>query len=146
MLSVNRNKEYTLYMVSVLLLFIYLFFGSAACRILFLWPRMEPVPFAVEAWNLNHWTTREVSILLHCWGLYYGPGYSLIYMFQGYLKRLYILLLLGKYSISVNYMWSFPGGSNGKESTYLCRKLQETQVQFPGLGRSPGGGNGNPLQ
>lgn len=33
---------------------------SAACRILFLWPRMEPVPSTVEAWNLNHWTTKEV--------------------------------------------------------------------------------------
>ena len=31
----------------------------------------------------------------------------------------------------------FPGGSDGKESTCNARD--------PGLGRSPGGGNGNPL-
>ena len=29
-----------------------------ACRILILQPGIEPVPFAVEAWMLHHWTTR----------------------------------------------------------------------------------------
>ena len=37
---------------------------------------------------------------------------------------------------------SFPGGSDGKESTCNERVLGLT----PGLGRSPGGGHGNPLQ
>ena len=36
----------------------------------------------------------------------------------------------------------FPGGSNGKESTCSVRDLGS----IPGLGRSPGGGHGNPLQ
>ena len=36
----------------------------------------------------------------------------------------------------------FPGGSNGKESACQCRRPGLT----PGLGRSPGEGNGNPLQ
>ena len=36
----------------------------------------------------------------------------------------------------------FPGGSEGKESTYNAGDLGST----PGLARSPGGGNGNPLQ
>ena len=36
----------------------------------------------------------------------------------------------------------FPGGSDGKESTYNVGNLGS----IPGLGRSPGGGNGNPLQ
>ena len=35
-----------------------------------------------------------------------------------------------------------PGGSDGKESTCNARDLD----LIPGLGRSPGGGNGNPLQ
>ena len=35
-----------------------------------------------------------------------------------------------------------PGGSDGKESTYNVGKLG----LIPVLGRSPGGGNGNPLQ
>ena len=35
----------------------------------------------------------------------------------------------------------FPGGSDGKESTCSVGYLGST----PGLGRSPGGGNGNPL-
>ena len=36
----------------------------------------------------------------------------------------------------------FPGGSDGKESTCNAGGLG----LIPGLGRSPGGGNGNPLQ
>ena len=36
----------------------------------------------------------------------------------------------------------FPSGSNGKESAYNAGDLGST----PGSGRSPGEGNGNPLQ
>ena len=36
----------------------------------------------------------------------------------------------------------FPGGSDSKESTYNAGDLGS----IPGLGRSPGGGHGNPLQ
>ena len=36
----------------------------------------------------------------------------------------------------------FPGGSDGKESACNVGDLGS----IPGLGRSPGGGNGNPLQ
>ena len=36
----------------------------------------------------------------------------------------------------------FPGGSDGKESTCNVEDLG----LIPGLGRSPGGGHGNPLQ
>ena len=36
----------------------------------------------------------------------------------------------------------FPGGSDGKESTYNMGDLGS----IPGLGRSPGGRHGNPLQ
>ena len=39
-------------------------------------------------------------------------------------------------------MWGFPGGSNGKESA--CDAGNPGSI--PGLGRSPGEGNGNPLQ
>ena len=31
----------------------------------FLWPRIKPVPPALKAWNLNHWTPWEGPIL-HC--------------------------------------------------------------------------------
>ena len=36
----------------------------------------------------------------------------------------------------------FPGGSDSKESAYNAGDLSSV----PGLGRSPGKGNGNPLQ
>ena len=42
-----------------MIFFIY-FFGCGACGILVPQPGMEPMPPAVEAPNLNHWTAREV--------------------------------------------------------------------------------------
>ena len=39
-------------------------------------------------------------------------------------------------------LWGFPGGSDGKASA--CNV--EDPGSIPGLGRSPGEGNGNPLQ
>ena len=42
---------------------------TTACGILVSWPRIEPAPLALEAWSLNHWTTREVpGTLLFQWG------------------------------------------------------------------------------
>ena len=43
------------------------------------------------------------------------------------------------------YIWGFPCGSAGKES--ICNAGASEDVGLiPGLGRSPGGGLGNPLQ
>ena len=39
-------------------------------------PGMEPMPLAVKARNLNHWTTREVQIKRHWRGLKAEPGNS----------------------------------------------------------------------
>ena len=33
--------------------------GSPACEILILWPGIESIPPAVEAWSTNQWTSRE---------------------------------------------------------------------------------------
>ena len=38
-----------------------------------------------------------------------------------------------------------PGGASGKESTCQCRRHRD-MGSIPGLGRSPGGGDGNSLQ
>ena len=40
------------------------------------------------------------------------------------------------------FIWGFPGGSDGKESSHNSGDRGLT----PGLGRSPGERNGNPLQ
>ena len=41
----------------------------------------------------------------------------------------------------------FPGGASGKESAGQCRRYETGDMgSLPGWGRSPGGGNGNPLQ
>ena len=48
--------------ISFIYWFFYLFLGAhhLACWILVLWPGIEPVSPAVEAWILKHWTAREV--------------------------------------------------------------------------------------
>ena len=52
-----------------------------------------------------------------------------------------ILYTLNQYIYWYAYQ-GFPGGSDGKESACSVRDLGST----PGSGRSPGEGNGNPLQ
>ena len=42
-------------------------------------------------------------------------------------------------------LWGFPGGASGKEPACQCRRLKR-HSSIPGLGKSPGEGNGNPLQ
>ena len=39
----------------------------------------------------------------------------------------------------------FPGGISGKEPACQCRRHRDARL-IPGLGRSPGGRRGNPLQ
>ena len=48
------------------IIFIYLCFWPccAVCRILGPQPGIKPTPPALEAWNLNHWTTREVPVFI----------------------------------------------------------------------------------
>ena len=41
--------------------------------------------------------------------------------------------------------WGFPGGTSGKEPPANAGDIRDTDL-IPGLGRSLGGGNGNPLQ
>ena len=53
-----------------------------------------------------------------------------------------IVLHLDPILYIVVYIWGFPGGSDGKESTCNAGDLGS----IPGLGRYPREGHGNPLQ
>ena len=44
--------------------------------------------------------------------------------------------------VYLHILWEFPGGSDGKASAYNAGD----PGSIPGSGRSPGEGNGNPLQ
>ena len=61
--------------------------------------------------------------------------YIIIYIFNVY-------ILNNTYLICVNMCRDFPGGSDGKVSVYNVGD----PGSIPGLERSPGEGNGNPLQ
>ena len=54
------------------------------------------------------------------------------------------LLLLSPF-FGICHFVGFPGGASGKEPTCHCRRLRDPSL-IPGPGRSPGGGNGNPIQ
>ena len=49
---------------------------------------------------------------------------------------------VSRHFMQLGLMWGFPGGSEGKASAYNVGDLGS----IPGSGRSPGEGNGNPLQ
>ena len=44
------------------------------------------------------------------------------------------------------FTWGFPRDASGKEPACQCRLDVRHTSSIPGLGRSPGEGNGNPLQ
>ena len=55
-------------------------------------------------------------------------------------------LSMSKANIAAIYkLWAFPGGSDDKESVFFIT-LKGDPGSIPGSERSPGGGNGNPLQ
>ena len=54
---------------------------------------------------------------------------------------IYIYICIHIHIHILKYMWGFPGGSDGKESACNAGDLGS----IPGLGRSPGEGNGIPL-
>ena len=52
-----------LFQCFVFFVFVFFHFFGTACRILVLWSGIRPMPLALEAWILHHWTPREVPAL-----------------------------------------------------------------------------------
>ena len=61
---------------------------------------------------------------------------------SGAMERICVSLGVVLTQIHIYIRMGFPGGSNGKESACNAGDL----ASIPGWGRSPGEGNGNPLQ
>ena len=108
------------------------------------WPEIEPRSSPLEAQSLSHWTTRKVPKLssLCRWKLLdwesLKPLRVFIFPFPDFfhipsMVRCILTFLLAHKG--------FPGGSMVKD----LPAMQEMQVQSL-VRRSPGGGNGNPLQ
>ena len=71
----------------------------------------------------------------------------MLYKCNSYVKTIFTgaikpILNLHSYLLSGSVQKSFPGGSDSKASAYNAGD----PGSIPGLGRSPGEGNGNPLQ
>ena len=76
----------------------------------------------------------------NCYPLQYsGLENSMDYIVHGIAKS---QIQLSNFHFHFPWVWGFPGGASGKESTCWCRR----PGLLPGSGRSPGGGHGNPLQ
>ena len=56
------------------------------------------------------------------------------------------MCILCMYVCMYMYMYGFPGGASDKESACQSKRHIRDAGSVPGLGRSPGGGHGNPLQ
>ena len=95
------------------------------------WPEMEPRSCASGAQTLSHWTTRKDPSFFVCLFVWYFECYRIKLKFSR-------IIFWGTKNI-------FPGGSDGKESAYNAYH-EGDQGSTPGSGRSPGEGNGNPLQ
>ena len=77
------------------------------------------------------------------------PNFLFFYLLMWSIKLIDLQILIYPYLCGVNHNWSccmillgFPGCSVGKESACNAGNLSS----IPGWGRSPGEGNGNPLQ
>ena len=98
------------------------------------WPEIEPGPLVSEVWSLSHWNTREPP--------------SFIFLMSGVLKTIFHVFCHCQHfkgrEIRHNLLQgrTSPGGSDDKASAYNAGD----PGSIPGLGRSPGEGNGNPLQ
>ena len=99
------------------------------------WSRDQTHVSCVGKWVLYHWATRE------------DHAYNLVIKYNSK-KALteFSFLYKVKFTCKIREIqWGlvgFPGSSNGKESTYSAADLGF----ILGLGRSPGGGHGYPLQ
>ena len=72
---------------------------------------------------------------LFCW---HSCDYIIFYF-------LYILVYQGLVIMIVGHVMSFPAGASSKEPACQCRRHKRRWFDS-WVGRSPGGGNGNPLQ
>ena len=106
----------------------HLFFGHMACGSHFPNQGLNPHP-ALGTWSLNCWTARKA----HQGAISFIHTLHILESFQNKEKDKCLSRELGK-----AYLTGFPGSSDSKESAYHARR--------PGLGRSPGEGNDNPLQ
>ena len=109
-----------------------------ACGISVPQPRVKPVPLALEAWSLNHWTAREVPWIL--------------------LKMCQWVEFLGHVVTLSNFLRSCPTISHSRWAILASQVALVVESPpadtgdvrgaglIPGSGRSPGGGPGDPLQ
>ena len=120
------------------------------------WPGMGPESTVLGAWSISHRTTRDIPAPIPLWPGLVTPdpitdtSYGVIsiylskYFGDGVDNRESALIALVQTEINIEwlvYWMGFPSGSVVKNPP----AIQKTGL-IPGSGRSPGEGNGKPLQ
>ena len=96
------------------------FFGPhlIACRILVPWPGIEPSSLGLEAWSLNHWTTRKVLLYLYFYFLFHHAlSQDIEYNFPCYTVRLCLLTLFFLNQLQISFCIWFYHHWNGDNSS-----------------------------
>ena len=106
--------------------------------------RSSPCPLHYAVGSINHWTTGKSpkNFNTYLYGMYCistGQHWSRPYLWMHICMNVYIYTHTHTHT---HTHIGFPGGSEGKASACNVGDLGS----IPGLGRSPGEGNGNPLQ
>ena len=97
-----------------------------ACGILVPWPGIEFAPLALEVWSLNHWITREVPQDMNFCSKSGWPSS---------LSCVQVAVSPGGVGSdpTPDILYSFPGGSEGKESLGLEDPLQKGMTTHFGI-------------
>ena len=87
-ISFTVRQHYQKYLFLKLIVLCHMQDLSSLDRILVPWPGIEPMPLEVEAWSLNHWTSREVPEAL----LFHTPQRKITVYHVNYDTRIFFLL------------------------------------------------------
>ena len=88
-------KKYLIFLIAILFIFIF-WLCQESCEILVPWPGIELMPPALEAWGLNHWTSRksQMHVYIYIFCIYFLNDVFLAFSLNNSKKILFIYLFL----------------------------------------------------
>ena len=99
-------KKYLIFLIAILFIFIF-WLCQESCEILVPWPGIELMPPALEAWGLNHWTSRksQMHVYIYIFCIYFLNDVFLAFSLNNSKKILFIYLFSLQYCIVFDILW-----------------------------------------